>query len=193
MCFQCLSLFLSSVTSESLLDLVDANSEIEALANIPADCVLSVGLSIVLSFTVSSDIHWHLMTSNDIHRVTIVYHSILAVDGVLLPGSGVLLVGWVWQCRVDVLVLCLFPYLSGVALALGLSRLGLAWFLPARCWLKKILYWSVLLDTVQVDQGDRGLVVLLVLACGGSRPGCNGVVWVEIFCLTMVEWLSRQL
>ena len=54
----------------------------------------------------------------------IVYHSLLAVGGVLLPESGVLLVGRVGQCRVDVLVLCLFPYLLGVALALGLAGLG---------------------------------------------------------------------
>ena len=57
MCFECLSLFLSSVTSKSLLALVNIDSEIEALANIVADCVLSVGFLIVLSFTVSSDIH----------------------------------------------------------------------------------------------------------------------------------------
>ena len=43
MCFECLSLLLSSVTSESLSALVDADTEIEVLANILADCVLSVG------------------------------------------------------------------------------------------------------------------------------------------------------
>ena len=57
MCFECLSLFLSSVTSESFLALVNIDSEMEAMANIVANCVLSVGLLIVLSFTVFSDIH----------------------------------------------------------------------------------------------------------------------------------------
>ena len=44
MCFECLSLLLSSKTSESLSALVDADTEIEVLANILADCVVSVGL-----------------------------------------------------------------------------------------------------------------------------------------------------